>query len=60
MIVAALRQVTHTFEVAQRQEGAERLGEQYHVLQERYAELHDRLAALLDPGPGEDSLHRVK
>jgi hypothetical protein len=60
LVVAALRQVRYTFEVAHRA-GQESLTEDYQQVEEMYEALHNRLAGLLaSPPSGEGHLHRVK
>ncbi len=59
MLIAALRQVRYTFEVAQRQGGVDAVAGEYQRLEELYEQLHGRLAGMLK-GPGESPLRRVK
>jgi hypothetical protein len=56
LIVAALRQARHTFEVARRQE--EKLASEYRPVEEAYDELDHKLSRLLSPG--EAGPQRVK
>jgi hypothetical protein len=55
LTIAALRQVRHTFEVAQRHDASEELVAEYEQVIAMYDDLHQRLEALLGPG-----LTRVK
>jgi hypothetical protein len=48
MIVAALRQVRHTFQVARRQD-EDLLSDEYQRVERMYDALHGRLAAMLPP-----------
>jgi hypothetical protein len=50
LIVAALRQVRHTFALAGRQE--RKLTDDYAHIAAAYQALHDRLAQLIEPAPG--------
>ena len=49
MLVVAIRQVQHTFTVAEAQSAAagERLAEDYDSVREAYESLHEKLAALI-------------
>jgi hypothetical protein len=59
MTIAALRQVSYTFQVAQRQGGPDAVAEEYQHVEDLYEELHDRLEKMLHP-PGSSPLERVK
>jgi hypothetical protein len=53
LLLAAIRQVKHTFTIAEAQSSAagQPLAEEYQPLQEAYARLHNRIAHLLDGPP---------
>lgn len=53
LLLAAIRQVRHTFTIAEAQSAAEGqpLGEEYLPVQEAYVRLHDRIAKLLETPP---------
>lgn len=61
MLLAAIRQVQHTFAIAEAQSAAagEPLAGDYEGLQEAYARLHDKLSALLG-GPDAGKPRLVK
>jgi len=52
MLLAAIRQVQHTFTIAEAQSAAagEPVAADYEGLREAYAQLHDKLAALIGGG----------
>jgi len=53
LLLAAIRQVQHTFTIAEAQSSAagQPLAEEYQPVQEAYARLHDRIAQLLAGPP---------